>query len=376
MKNKFIPFYFPQLHRIPENDKWWGEGYTDWDRVKSAMPHHHMHYQPRIPLHDKYYDQSEENTLRWQINLAQEYNVFGFNFYHYWFDGKLLLEKPLQIFKRLDHDLKFCITWANETWSKRWDGKFNEILIQQNHNYDIVEWEKHFDYLLEYFKDERYIKIDGKPVFMIYRPDIFPKVNEFLMFMRQRATNSGLKGLHIVGIKAYEVKYQEIYDPFDAILIFQPRDFFGHCSNDRSKTLKWLEKKLRNLPEKYQLWLGDVRHKFQNSTAYSIDDFWEHILKIAKGNVEPDSKKIWTSILPDWDNTARYGKKSKYFLGSSPHKFEEYLKQLIEIESRKQEEDRLFFVNAWNEWSEGAYLEPDEKNGYEYLNVIKRLSDV
>lgn len=374
MKNKFIPFYFPQLHSIPENDLWWGDGYTDWDRVKTAKPLNDNHYQPRVPLDNHYYSQDEVDTIKKQIDLALEFNVYGFNFYHYWFDGKLLLEKPINIFKNIPHDLRFCITWANETWSKRWDGKFNEILIKQSHKFDIKEWQLHFDYLYSFFDDERYIRIDDKPVFMLYRPDIFPKVNEFVEFFNDQAIKKGMKGIFFVGIKAYEVTDDSIYNSFDALLKFQPRQLFGTALKKESPFIKVIEKTLRRLPEKHQLWIGDLRQKFIGSTSYDIDDFWRSLLTNAKADLSYH-KKIFQSVLPDWDNTARYGGKAKYFSNSSPEKFELYLKKLVEIEKKSNVDDVMIFVNAWNEWSEGAYLEPDKKNGYEYLEVLKRLSD-
>lgn len=374
MKNKFIPFYFPQLHRIPENDRWWGEGYTDWDRVKNALPLSGSHYQPRIPLDGQYYSQDNEETLKNQIELAISNNIYGFNFYHYWFDGKLLLQKPIEIFKNLSHDLKFCITWANETWTKRWEGKFNEVLIKQNHKYDVDEWKKHFEYLSIFFEDERYIKIDGKPVFMLYRPDIFPKVDQFIAFFQDLAIKRGMKGIYFVGIKAYEVLDKSIYESFDALLKFQPRELFGTSLKRESSTFKAIEKILRHLPERQQIWLGDLRQKFAGSTSYNIDEFWKALIKNALAD-QSSPKKIFQSILPDWDNTARYGKKAKYFSNSSPEKFEFYLKELIEVEKASSNDDVLIFINAWNEWSEGAYLEPDIRNEYRYLEILKKLSD-
>jgi lipopolysaccharide biosynthesis protein len=375
MKNKFIPFYFPQLHRIPENDLWWGEGYTDWDRVKTSKPLDAHHNQPRVPLNNNYYDQSEEDTLLWQIKLAKEYGIHGFNFYHYWFDGKLLLEKPIELFKKINHDLGYCITWANETWSKRWDGKFNEVLIKQNHNKDFDEWEKHYSYLEQFFTDPRYIRVDNKPVFMIYRPDIFPDVSDFIIFFNEKAIKSGLDGLHFVAIKAYEVKDQNIYDGFDAFLRFQPRDLFGSDLKKKSKTMGWVEKTLRSLPEQHQLWLGDLRQKFQKNVTYNFDEFWQHLLKNAKNDLS-SSKEIYQSILPDWDNTARYGNKSKYFTGVTSEKFEKYLKELLSIEEMKDKDEALIFINAWNEWSEGAYLEPDMQSGFKNLEILKKLAQL
>jgi len=374
MSNKFIPFYFPQLHAIPENNKWWGENYTDWDRVKVAPALTKNHHQPRIPLNHNYYDQSLADTIKWQIDLATSFNIYGLNFYHYWFNGKLLLEKPIQLFKNINHDLKYCITWANETWSKRWDGKFNEILIKQEHAVDYDEWTAHFNYLIQFFEDERYIRIDAKPVFLIYRPDIFPQINAFLKFLEDKCKERGLPGIYAIGIKAYETTNKDVYNGFDAVLKFQPRIFFGKGKGEKTSLAMKVQARLRHLPEKYQLILGDLKYKLQRSTSYSIDDFWKSLLHEAKLDLYSE-KKIYESVLTDWDNTARYGIRAKYFSNASPEKFEYYLKELIETLSKDNRgQDNYIFINAWNEWSEGAYLEPDEKNQYKYLEVLKRLA--
>jgi|ERR1700761_7312506 len=370
MKNKFIPFYFPQLHAIPENDLWWGKGYTDWDKVKAAYSLAENHYQPRIPLNNNYYDQSEEETLRWQIDLAIKYNIYGFNFYHYWFDGKLLLEKPIALFKQLNHDLKYCITWANETWTKRWDGKFNEILVKQNHNYDKLEWKNHFDYLYQFFSDPRYIRINDKPIFCIYRPDIFPKINEFVDFFQEKAAEKGLKGLHFVAIKAYETNKN--LEEFDSFLRFQPRDLFNSLNGSKSKLSKMLERTLRSVPEKYQIIMGEFIHKYQKKILFDYDEFCKILIENSK--IDKLSKKqIFQSIIVDWDNAARYKEKARYFINTGPDKFENALKELIRIEGIH--DNNFIFINAWNEWSEGAYLEPDKKNGFKYLEILKKLSD-
>ncbi len=368
MKNKFVPFYFPQLHQIPENDTWWGEKYTDWDRVKSAKPLEKNHYQPRVPLNSNYYDQSKESTIQSQIDLAISHNIYGFNFYHYWFNGKLLLEKPIQKFKKINKNLKFCITWANETWTKRWDGKFNEILIEQNHKYDKVEWSNHFEYLYQFFSDPNYICIEDKPVFCIYRPDIFPDVDDFVIYFQELAKSKGLKGIHFIGIKAYETN--KTFVNFDSYMRFQPRSLFNTL-NKKSKFLQFLEKTLRSFPEKHQILIGELMFKYQNKLSYDYNKFCDLLINIAKAD-KNNKIKIYQSVIPDWDNTARYRDKARYFKNVTPDKFEKLIINLLEIYS--DDPNNLIFINAWNEWSEGAYLEPDEKNGLKYLEILKKLS--
>ena len=372
MKNKFIPFYFPQLHAIPENDVWWGAGYTDWDRVKTAQPHNASHYQPRIPLNQNYYDQSLSDTQKWQIDLALSYDIYGFNFYHYWFDGKLLLEKPIQNFKNLDHNLKYCITWANESWTKRWEGKLNEVLIKQNHNVDLAEWETHFNYLLPFFQDQRYITIEDKPVFCIYRPDILKNVDQFISFFQSLAIKNGLKGVYFIALRAYEPKDKTVYNYFDAVMRFQPRDVFGQYKKPGLKTK--LEVYFRSLPERIQIVISAILLKFQSGVSNSYQDFWDKLIASAKADCD-SLKKTYQSIAVDWDNTARYKSKSHYFIDANPELFKLNLKKLLSILKRQDKKENLIFVNAWNEWSEGAYLEPDEKFQYSNLETLKELSN-
>lgn len=372
MKTKFIPFYFPQLHSIPENDIWWGEGYTDWDRVKTAQPHNVNHYQPRVPLNNNYYDQSQDSTQKWQIDLALEYGIYGFNFYHYWFDGKLLLEKPIQNFKKLNHNLNYCITWANETWTKRWEGKINEVLIQQNHHVDKSEWKSHFDYLLPFFKDERYITIENKPVFCIYRPDIIKNVDAFISYFQELAVENGLNGLYVIALRAYEPKDKSVYDSFNGIMRFQPRDVFGQQTKKGLKSM--IEVYFRALPERIQIIVSALLLKIQSGVINDYQDFWDKLIEVARQDLTA-SKPMYQSIAVDWDNTPRYKSKSHYFHNSTPSLFKSNLKRLLDLFYCQDKKENIIFVNAWNEWSEGAYLEPDERYKYEYLQTLKELND-
>ena len=167
---KLITFYLPQFHTFPENDEFWGKGFTEWTNVKKARPLYKGHYEPRVPLDDNYYDLTNPKTFEWQVDLAKKYGVYGFCFYHYWFSGKILMQKPMEMFLRNKNlSLHYCISWANETWSRRWNGKEEDILIKQEHGTER-EWIEHFNYLLKFFKDDRYIKIDGYPLFILYKP--------------------------------------------------------------------------------------------------------------------------------------------------------------------------------------------------------------
>ena len=194
---KIITFYLPQFHEIPENNKWWGEGFTEWVNMKKAKPLFDNHYQPRVPLNKNYYNLLDIDVMRWQAKIASEAGIYGFCFYHYWFDGHMLLEKPMENF--LNHpeiDINYCISWANEDWTNAWVTSNSKTLISQTYGNE-QDWEKHYQYFKPFFQDKRYIKEDGKPFLILYRPEIIPCLNEMLDYWRKRAIDDGFKGLTI-----------------------------------------------------------------------------------------------------------------------------------------------------------------------------------
>lgn len=365
---KIITHYFPQFHSIIENDEWWGAGFTDWDNVKNAKQNYSEHYQPRVPLNKNYYDLTELNTLTWQIDLAKEYGIDGFAFYHYWFDGKLLLERPLELFlKNKQLNLPFCLSWANETWSKRWIGRDNVILQEQKHIPSKEIWKEHFDYLKRFMNDDRYIKVDNRPILLIYQPEIINDFKEMKAYWKQLSDENAMEEIFFVATKSHEFKNEKfIEENYDMILKFQPRE--SHNSKGfKSKSIfnHNFFQRLRFLPEKYLNILTSIRYKVSKYEKISYEKIWENILN----NASKDSKKIIQGGFVDWDNTPRYGQKSKIFEESTPEKFGNYLRKLIEIEQEKNSE--FIFINAWNEWSESAYLEPDEKYEYRYLEELR-----
>lgn len=367
---KLIAIYFPQLHAIPENDLWWGKGFTDWDNVRTAQPQYDGHDQPRVPLGHHYYDQSEIKTLREQIGLAKQYGVYGFCHYHYWFDGKQLLETPTNlIMENKDIDFPFCLSWANETWSKRWEGNDHHILMQQTHPPTKESWKKHYDYLLKAWTDPRAIKVDGKPVFVIYRPQNIDNISDMLAYWRELAQKDGLPGLYFIFQKQYELPNNQCLNSFDGVFQFQP--FEAVSSPSFSKKLirhSPLFNLARRLPERYQDILRGLRAKFINElTFYDYDEVWQQIIAI-----RPDKKlATYPGAFADWDNSSRYKKRATIFQGATPEKFANWLGKLVNsMEARRLPENFIFF-NAWNEWAEGAYLEPDERYGYQYLEKVK-----
>lgn len=371
---KVIPFYFPQFHAIPENDEWWGKGFTDWVNVRKARPKFQGHYQPRVPLGSNYYDESRKEVIRWQIDLAKKYGLYGFCHYHYWFDGKQLLETPTNIvIESKELDFPFCLAWANETWSRRWDGLDHDILQLQTHDPDESKWLAHFNYLIKAWSDERAIKIDGKPVFVIYRPHKIVEIGRMFEFWRKKANEHGLKGIYFIAVKQQEYPSEDVFKYFDAVLQFQP--FEAMLSPDfqgpellHSRYLRPLVK----LPHwaKKILWLLWAA-VFERQNFYDYDSVWRQILK----EKTVAGKTTFPGAFADWDNTARYGKRAIIFKGTGPERFEFWFQQLVQKVAEKPIERQFIFFNAWNEWAEGTYLEPDEKYKYQFLEAVKRCID-
>lgn len=372
---KIIAFYLPQFHEIPENNEWWGEGFTEWTNVKKAKPLFEGHYQPRIPLNNNYYNLLDNNTLRWQVNLAKEYGISGFCFYHYWFDGHMLLEKPVENYlsdKSLD--LPFCICWANEDWTNAWSGKSDKVLITQNYG-NADEWERHFNYLLPFLKDDRYIKIDNKPLLIIYRPEIIPCLEEMIDNFRELAVKSGLNGLSI----AYQhVHFDLIPDAdqsmFDYNIEYQPSYALASYSEQMgnkhvfsTKAKKLLKAILNKIPygNVLQKLYTKIRRSMGQVIRLQYNEIWDKVIER-----KPKDEKCIPGAFVDWDNTPRKGNYGLVFQGATPSIFKDYLKKQI-IRAKSIYKKDYIFLFAWNEWAEGGYLEPDEKYGYGYLNAIK-----
>jgi hypothetical protein len=368
---RLLAFYFPQFHRIPENDAWWGPGFTDWQKVREARPLFRDHYQPRVPLGGRYYDQSQKETLAWQIDLARSHGVSGFCHYHYWFDGKQLLEKPTNLMlESPELDFPFCLAWANETWSRRWDGRDHHVLQLQTHLPDRTLWMRHFDYLFRAWTDPRAIRIDGRPVFLIYRAHLIERLPEMVDLWRNEAVRRGLPGLFLAAMKPFEFPVPALLRHFDATVQFQPweavfsPDFEGKVFETSKPVMA-----LRRLPERAQDFLRWIRYRFfARVSFYDYDMVWNHILKVEREAGIP----CFPGAFVDWDNTSRYVKRARIFRNASPERFEHWLRKLVEVTARRPAPENLIFLNAWNEWAESTYLEPDERHGYEYLLAVKR----
>ena len=361
---KVIPVYLPQFHQIPENDEWWGTGFTEWTNVKKAQPLFEGHYQPRLPLDDNYYDLSRVETLRWQSKIAKEHGIYGFCFYHYWFNKKLLLEKPMEmLLENKDIDIKFCISWANHNWDNSWTATAGRETTLISHDFDNEEdWIAHFNYLLKFFKDPRYIVEGNKPIMVIYIPNIIRKLGKLIKCWNELALQSGFDGLTFV-FQSPMSNHTSGWDRdlFDHAIEFQP----GYANYTPPIYPSWL----RNYSGRLKNFLGIKRKLVAHKKlrTFDYDQTWKKIL-----DARPSSTNAIPSAFVDWDNTPRKMERGSVCIGASPEKFETYFGELVHKAIQEYKQDKVF-VFAWNEWAEGGYLEPDKKFGFGYLKAIKNV---
>lgn len=344
-KLKIICHYLPQYHSFPENNEWWGKGFTEWNNVTKATPHFIGHMQPKLPYDIGFYDLSIKENIIKQIKLAKQYGIYGFSIYYYWFNRHRLMEKPLDIIlDNKDLDINFCINWANENWTKRWDGGDKEILIKQdddpeNLKYCIQDMEK-------YIRDERYIKVKGKPLIIIYKPTLIPDIELMIDNWRKYLRDVGIGEAYIVAVKTFEItdKYKQIFDGF---IEFPP---FGMEIQVMNNRLKYFNKKFKGV-------VYDYKKMVDEKTYLRKFDY-----------------KLYRGIFPAWDNTPRRQYTPDIFWGSTPDLYETWLEDLAEdtINNNKLDE-KMIFVNAWNEWAEGACLEPDRNYGYAYIQATRNV---
>jgi lipopolysaccharide biosynthesis protein len=338
---KPIAFYLPQFHPFPENDTWWGKGFTEWTNVSKAIPQFTGHYQPRLPGELGFYDLRLYEVQQRQIELACNYGIYGFCFHYYWFSGRRLLERPMNLF--LDHsenEFPFCVCWANENWTRRWDGKEDDVLIAQEHSF---ENDKRFIADLEpILKDKRYIRINGRPIIIIYRPELIKKPFKTAEYWREYCEGKSLGNPLIIGAQTFGFT-----DPtkigFDASVEFPPHNIVYSNINHKIKLLN----------KDYQ---------------GSVYDYREMVEK----NVDPINYpfKVFRTATPSWDNEARKPGRGFSFVNSTPKLYRQWLDQIsFEEMAKHPHEDNFVFINAWNEWGESAYLEPDRKFGYAYLQA-------
>ncbi|GGX72706.1 hypothetical protein GCM10007385_46860 [Tateyamaria omphalii] len=342
-KVKLIAYYLPQFHPFPENDAWWGKGFTEWSNVGKAIPNYPGHYQPHCPIHLGYYDLRLPEIMEEQTRMAKAYGVGGFSYYFYWFDGKTLMEGPLQqMLHRPEIDMPFCLTWANENWTRRWDGREHDVLIGQNHS--IADSKALLSHIRPYLEDPRYITIDDKPAFIVYRANIIPDIRAITDAWRAAAQSWGFPDLYLIAAQTFDVG-----DPsdlgFDAACEFPP-----HQTQRRDIT--------------------DEVGVFNPNFTGSILDYGA----IVAGSVakpEPDHK-CFKSVVLSWDNTARNQNAPRILERFSVPAYQSWLTTLcrqVLVQPKYSADEKIVFINAWNEWAEGTHLEPDRKYGFAYLHA-------
>lgn len=374
MKPRIIGMYLPQYHPIPENDQWWGKGFTEWTNVAKAKPLFRGHYQPRIPADLGFYDLRLPEVREQQAELAREAGLEGFCYYHYWFgNGKQLLQRP---FEEVLHSGKpvfpFCLCWANHDWTnKTWQKGSNfrrDSMIMQMH-YDKEDYIRHFEYVLPAFRDSRYITVDGKPLFAVWAPHKIPDARQFIDLWQQLARENGLSGIHFVGqidntgkgLSGQKANYYssdmcaEYYQSvlglgFDAVMSSGFRRAVGLTQGRAKMMLKMLTYK-SFLPS-----YSKMDYTALMSHYYVSEDAWEN---------------VYPTLLPQWDRTPRSGERSEIVVNSTPEKFQVFVEKALHLISKKQPEHQILFLKAWNEWGEGDYVEPDQKYGHGWLNAIK-----
>lgn len=364
MSVKPIALYLPQYHPIPENDLWWGEGFTEWTNVRKATPQFSGHYQPHIPRELGYYDLRQLSVMEAQAELAKAHGVYGFCYYHYWFNGKLLLQQPLeQMLAAKKPNMPFCLCWANENWSRRWDGREQDLLMKQHYSAD--DDREHIRYLIRYFRDDRYIKIHGKPVLIMYRPELHPTIKNAAEVWREEVRRAGFDGLYLINVENFTNGVNPDAYGFDAAMEFAP-DFRCHGP-----------KYLKRFPASYLIMkflhkLGLCKSGFFDNQVYSYDALVENMLKKA-----PATYKQFRTVCPSWDNSARRKQNATIFHGATPQEFEEWVRKIACYTAERFESDEQFlFVNAWNEWGEGCHLEPDQRFGLDFLQALKNGLDI
>lgn len=364
MKSKILAIYYPQFHVIPENDIWWGKGFTEWTNVRRGKPFYPGHYQPREPLNDDYYNLADLKVLERHTRLARNAGISGFCFYHYFFSGKKLLEKPIEDYRdKSNEKFPYCLIWANQSWERTWHRTNNSVLIEQQYGGE-EDWKKHFYYLLDFFKDERYIKIDNKPVYIIYIPQEISCRKQMFALWQRMAKEQGFKGLYLIAMDTYYGKDSH-GNYYSAYMDFVPVSLFRYDISWRKHLMVWKQRHI----DRMKVGQKRVQNIIWARNTYSYSYLCKSIERKAKKNVF----KTFPGIFSGWDNTSRHDEIGVIVSGSNPRRFQRHITKMLQIAEKN--EKQFIFLNAWNEWSEGAYVEPDKKYGYAYLRALKGALD-
>lgn len=352
---RLLALYLPQYHPIPENDAWWGDGFTEWNNVVKARPLFRGHYQPHLPSDLGFYDLRVPEVRAAQAALAQEHGIHGFIYYHYWFEGRLLLERPMrEVLESGKPDFPFCICWANHNWSRTWTGSSQELLLEQR--YSLQDDREHIRWLLPYLRDRRYITVQGKPIIFLYRAQQIGHLAETVRVWREEAVNAGLPGLYFSWVEGNHPNETPDLRPqgLDAACEFQPRT--GTAGPPQPT---WLRGKLRRLapPALRKNQVRDYARLVDGALQRPAADY-----------------KRFPCVTPGWDNSARRAPRlpANIWTGSTPATYERWLRSTLEKFVPFGPEEDFVILNAWNEWAEGNHLEPDQKWGRGYLEATRR----
>lgn len=355
--------YLPQFYETPYNNEWWGTGYTEWVACKKAKPLYKGHCQPKVPLNDNYYDLSEKENIKWQIDLAKSAGIDGFAIYQYYSVGSKLLQVPTELIRdNKELNIPFYLYWANTSWQKLWFGQDKRVIWEQKYGGE-KEWKEQFEYCLTFFKDERYICIDNKPVYAVYQPSEFKEIESFIACWNRWAVEEGFSGIYFV--KTLGTWDKEELGGFSAVVTREPNYTFAHSE-------PFFEKLIRVPKMRMISWINN--HILEKSDKkfimlkYSYDKMWKRIISRTYKNYP-----VFLGAFTDFDNSPRRGYNSIIMTGATPAKFKEYMQKLVA--KSKIIKSPMIVVNAWNEWAEGSYLEPDTMYRDLYLKAIKSVKN-
>ena len=353
---RLIAFYLPQFHPIPENDAWWGKGFTEWRKVVQGRPLFKGHYQPHLPADLGFYDLRCPQIREQQAELAREYGIHGFCYYHYWFNGKRLLERPFnEVLTSSRPNFPFCLCWANENWTRRWDGLESDVLLKQE--YSPADDLEHIRALLPAFEDSRYIRVDDKPLLLVYRTELLPDPASTANIWREESSKAGVGEIYLANVQSLG-KYGAPADiGFDASVEFAP-DWYRTGPNLNGRVLR-------------AFWRALSSGVTRDTRLFSYDE----LVRRMCGKQVPEYP-WFRCVTPSWDKTARRPRHADVFIGSSPQKYEKWLRFVIrQTQAKHGGSDGIVFINAWNEWAEGCHLEPDLKYGTAYLEATARAME-
>ncbi|MBE9585364.1 glycoside hydrolase family 99-like domain-containing protein [Mucilaginibacter sp. JRF] len=372
MKVRTIAIHLPQFHPIKENDEWWGKGFTEWTNVSKAQPLFKDHYQPHLPADMGFYDLRLADARAEQAKLAKEYGIYGFCYYHYWFNGRRVLERPLQeILASGEPDFPFMVCWANENWTRVWNGSDKDVLLKQD--YSPEDDREHIQYLITLFEDPRYIRVDGKPVVAIYRSTMIPDPKTTTDIWREEAAKKGME-LYICRFESFGEEGSDLIKNggFDAAVEFQPMGKARRTFETLLKKETSLAKFRRRVRMKLVKEFPKLSHLVRNAHDYgTVIDYKEYV-EYSLGQPKKDYK-IFPGITPMWDNSARKQKNYIVFHNSSPSIYKYWFKKILDRFKPYSKDENLVFINAWNEWAEGNHLEPCRKWGRGYLEATKEV---